>query len=328
MGCGRNGVLKDYKQIWNELSATSDDAAYFVGFLSEEEDIRRNGALTAEYLRGVLQIKPGDRVLEIGCGIARIGRELAPYCGEWHGADISGNMIKHAAQRTEGVPNVHLHELPTSDLSLFEDGYFDSVYSSIVFMHLDKTEMFTYIRDAFRVLVPGGRAYFDTYNILAPEAWEQFMTIVKTFPSGAKPGHVSQFSTPQELNKFMQEAGFEGIIVDWEDNAQLVVTVGVKPGDKASAVRPTSPVREVEVAQPVDETPKEEHTLIPRRELDALVENVEQKNRYIEELERTLAAKDAHIERLERAVRKQESVLSALPVRVAARLSRGALKTK
>ena len=59
-------MLKDYKQIWNELSATSDDAAYFVGFLSEEEDIRRNGALTAEYLRGVLQIKPGDRVLEIG----------------------------------------------------------------------------------------------------------------------------------------------------------------------------------------------------------------------------------------------------------------------
>ena len=45
-------MLKDYKQIWNELSATSDDAAYFVGFLSEEEDIRRNGALTVEIRRG------------------------------------------------------------------------------------------------------------------------------------------------------------------------------------------------------------------------------------------------------------------------------------
>ena len=320
-------MLKDYKKIWNDLSTTSKDAAHFVGYLSDEEEIRQNGTYTAEFLREVLQIQPTDRVLEIGCGIARIGRELAPYCGEWHGADISGNMIKYSAQRTKGMPNVHLHELPTSDLSIFEEGYFDAVYSSIVFMHLDKTEMFTYIRDAFRVLAPGGKAYFDTYNILGPEAWAEFVKIVDAFPGGTKPGHVSQFSTPQEMQKFMQEAGFQDIVVSWEENPQLVVTVAVKPGDKATAERPESAVRDVEVP-PIEQAPDEEYGFNPRDERTTLVENMEEKNRYIEELERIVAEKNAHIERLERAVKRQESVLSALPVRVATRLSRGSRPRK
>jgi SAM-dependent methyltransferase len=320
-------VLKDYKKIWNDLSTTSEDAAHFVGYLSDEEEIRQNGTYTAQFLRGVLQIQPTDRVLEIGCGIARIGRELAPYCGEWHGADISGNMIKYAAERTAGMSNVHLHELPASDLSIFADDSFDSVYSSIVFMHLDKVEMFNYIRDAFRVLMPGGRAYFDTYNILAPEAWQQFMTIVEMFPSGARPGHVSQFSTPQELGKFMQEAGFQDIIIDWENNAQLVVTVAVKPGDKATAVRPESPLRPGAVEE-IRQPGTGEAALARSAGLSEIAANVEAKNLYIEELERTLAAKNAYIDKLERTIKRQESVLSALPVRVAARLSKGARRKK
>jgi SAM-dependent methyltransferase len=318
-------VLKDYKQIWNDLSTTSDDAAFFVGYLSDEEEIRQNGAQTAEFLRSVLQIQPSDRVLEIGCGIARIGRELAPYCGEWHGTDISGNMIKYAAERTKDVPNVYLHELPSSDLSIFEDGYFDAVYSSIVFMHLDKTEMFTYIRDAMRVLAPGGRAYFDTYNILAPEAWAEFLKVVNFLP-GAKPGHVSQFSSPQEMEKFMQEAGYQDIVVDWKENPQLVVGLGVKPGDKSTAARPQSAVRPgaVEAARQA----ATEEAPVWRGGLSALTKNLNEKNVYIEELERTLATKNAHIERLERTIRRQESTLSALPVRVAARLSKGARRRK
>lgn len=320
-------MAKDYKQIWDDLSTTSDDAANFVGNLTDEEDIRRNGTQTAEFLRQVLRIQPTDRVLEIGCGIARIGREFAPYCAEWHGADISGNMLTYAAERTRGLPNVRLHELPASDLSIFVDDYFDVVYSSIVFMHLDKTEMFNYIRDAFRVLVPGGRAYFDTYNILAPEAWAQFRTIVDSFALSGKPGHMSQFSTPQEMGKFVQEAGFQDITIDWEDSPQLVVALAVKPGDRATSVRPASALRDAGT-RPAGHLTAEGKRPAWRGGLTDLAKNLEEKNRYIEELEKTLAAKNAHIERLERTVRQQESILSALPVRVAARLSRGARRKK
>src|SRR5688500_8544169 len=218
---------KDYKDIWNNLSTTLDKAAYYVCCIDDEDEIRKNGALTATFLQSALQIKPGDKVLEIGCGVARIGKELAPLCGEWHGADISGNMIAHARERTEGMPNVYLHELPDNSLTIFPDDSFDCVYSSIVFMHLDKPDMFTYICEANRVLKPEGRAYFDTYNLLAPEAWQEFVKLAGIFSSGERPGHVSQFSTPSELEKYMVEAGFEAVEISDLDT-QLVVARGRK----------------------------------------------------------------------------------------------------
>lgn len=218
---------KDYKDIWNNLSTSFDDAAFYVCCIDDEDEIRKNGEITAKFLQSVLQIEPTDKVLEIGCGIARIGRELAPSCGEWHGVDISGNMIAHAKQRTEGIPNVHLHELPDNSLSIFPDEYFECVYSSIVFMHLDKPDMFTYICEANRVLKSGGRAYFDTYNLLAPGAWQEFLKLAGIFSSGERPGHISQFSTPSELEKYMTEAGFEAVEINGLDT-QLVIARGRK----------------------------------------------------------------------------------------------------
>jgi hypothetical protein len=90
--------LKDYKQVWNNLSTTIEDAAHFVGYQDGEDSVRENGKSTANFLRDVLQIEPDDRVLEIGCGIARIGRELAPFCGEWH-----------SASNVQSVPGPRIH---------------------------------------------------------------------------------------------------------------------------------------------------------------------------------------------------------------------------
>ncbi|MEO8286659.1 MAG: class I SAM-dependent methyltransferase [Chloroflexota bacterium] len=314
--------MKDYKKIWDNLSVSFEDAGHFVGYEGDEQQIRANGAKTAAFLRDVLQIGPNDRVLEIGCGIARIGRELAPYCGEWHGADISGNMIAHARGRTKDIPNIFLDELPESSLDIFSDNYFDCVYSSIVFMHLDKVEVFRYIKDALRVLAPGGRAYFDTYNILSPEAWQQFQDIVQNYPAGKRPGHVSQFSTPQELQKYLEEAGFHSIHIDGQ-NPQLVVALGRKPESPAaerptSALRPSQPLAAPSSAAGNGATDADDSS---SREWKHLDDNLRAKNRYITDLEQTLAAKNEHIRNLERLVRKQQRTLSGLPVRIAARLS-------
>jgi len=210
----------EYKHVWDKLSSSFDGAAFHVCCLTDEQEIRRNGALTADFLKRVLQLQPDHKVLEIGCGIGRVGRELAPDCGEWHGADISGNMIRHAGQRMSGIKNAFLYELPANDLGVFNDQSFDAVYATIVFMHLDKLDVFRYIREAYRVLKSPGTAYFDTYNLLAPQGWQEFLKILAAFPS-KRPGHVSQFCTPQEMRKFVSEAGFSQIEIG-ELDPQLV----------------------------------------------------------------------------------------------------------
>ncbi|HST05326.1 MAG TPA: methyltransferase domain-containing protein [Chloroflexia bacterium] len=326
--------MKDYKTIWDSLSATFADASFVVGYLGDEEEIRSNGQHTANFLKSVLRIEPTDKVLEIGCGVARIGRELAPACGEWHGADISGKMIEYSRERTTGMPNVFLHELPETDLSIFNDGYFDCVYSTIVFMHLDKIEVFNYMREALRVLAPGGRAYFDTYNIVAPEAWQEFLKIIEAFPLGRRPGHVSQFSSPPEILKFMTEAGYTDVHVD-DVNPQLVVTLGRRPAQEGF-VRPTTALnqevvdrlaawkrqQEAEAGGEIGVTQAKTTAVVPYADWIALNEDIAAKDSYIVEVERVLEEKNRHIATLEKRVRQQDRLLGQLPVRVAARLSK------
>jgi SAM-dependent methyltransferase len=316
--------MKNYKRIWNSLSTNMADATYHVGFMTDEEEIRRNGQLSAGFLREILQISPSDKALEIGCGVARIGRELAPSCGEWHGSDISGNMIAYARQRTQGVPNVYLHELPDSSLGIFNNGYFDCVYSSIVFMHLDKTEMFSYMREAYRVLAPGGRAYFDTCNILSPGAWQEFLTIIESFTPGQRPNHACQFSTPEEMRKFMEEAGFTSIHVDG-NNVQLVVALGRKPEEEgfqrpSEAINPAA-LTHIQSSEESIVRVEDGVAHLPFAEWKRINENIAAKDAYIAELEATLATKDEHITGLEATIHKHDRMLRPLPVRVALRLS-------
>jgi len=328
--------MKDYKAVWNNLSGTFADALFFVGYLGEDEKaIRSNGKTTAEFLRSALQIEPTDRVLEIGCGVGRIGRELAPLCAEWHGSDISGNMIRFARARTEDIPNIILHELPEPNLSIFNDGYFDCVYSTIVFMHLDKAEMFNYMRETYRVLAPGGRAYFDTYNIAAPEAWHDFMALIEAFPLGNRPEHVSQFSSVPEMRKFMEAAGFDEIHLG-DENPALVVALGKKSEHEnyprpATALNPEvlekmAAWKQHEAADVASQKGVAEvrgAAVLPYDDWLQLSENVAAKDEYIAQIERALEEKNRHIATLERRISKQEKTLDALPVRVAARLSKG-----
>jgi ubiquinone/menaquinone biosynthesis C-methylase UbiE len=308
--------MKDYKAIWNDLSTTFEGASFHVCCIEEETEIRALGTNTSGFLQQVLGITKDDKVLEIGCGIARVGREIAPLCAEWHGADISGNMLSYAAKRLDGVPNAYLHELPSSDLSIFPDNSFDCVYSTIVFMHLDKAEMFNYIREAHRVLVPGGRAYFDTCNILSPESWRQFLVLLDTYGPGQRPGHAAQYSTPQEMEKFIREAGFAAIHVDGDD-PQLVAGLGWKAGQLdyvRNTIDHTPFVPYSHRENGIDANTATEDTSATDALLDAIAtlrEDALAKSAYIEKLEQTLAEKEQYISRIEQSVADYEQYLSS-----------------
>ena len=211
----------DYKSVWESLSQTFEDAATFVCGITDEEEIVENGRISAEFFRQVLEITPQTRVLEIGCGIGRVGRELARYCQEWVGVDISAPMIEIARKRLEGIPNAKLEVLPRSDLSIFPDRSFDAIYCTIVFMHLDAWDVFRYIRDAHRCLRAEGRAYFDHINLLAREGWQKFLEIANRTSAEDRPPHSSRATTPGEMENFAVEAGYSSIRVRSKD-AELV----------------------------------------------------------------------------------------------------------
>ncbi len=102
---------------------------------------------------------PSRRVLQIGCGIGRLERALAPRVAEAYGIDVSSKMIEAARRRCAGIANVKLEVTSGRDLSAFEDGRFEVVYAVDSFPYLVQSGMELvrlHFAEAARVLTPGG----------------------------------------------------------------------------------------------------------------------------------------------------------------------------
>ncbi len=102
------------------------------------------------------------RVLEIGCGAARVTRSLANLFGEVHGVDVSGEMVRLAREALAGHPNAHVYQNNGMDLSVLPPLEFDFAFSTIVFQHIPSLPIIeNYIREVHRVLKPGALFKFE-----------------------------------------------------------------------------------------------------------------------------------------------------------------------
>jgi ubiquinone/menaquinone biosynthesis C-methylase UbiE len=108
------------------------------------------------------------RALEIGCGIGRMSEHLAGFFGTLTGVDVSGEMIRRGTERLAHLPNVQLVETDGASLP-FPDASFDVVFSFTCFQHVPTKEaVIGTLRDAFRVLAPGGIAKFQVQGSQNP----------------------------------------------------------------------------------------------------------------------------------------------------------------
>lgn len=196
------------KEAWEYIGRDRNVAYLMMNNSKSEEELQESGRRTAEGLREGLGIDRRHTVLEVGCGVARIGRELAPYCREWWGCDISSSMIRIARQRTRHLKNVHFKVLSDSSLRDFRDNSFDITYCHAVFMHLSQIDIFGYIAEMGRVTRPGGLIFYDALNLSTEEGWKRFLWEVEHYKDRTiRPVHHSRFATPQELMIFTQRAG-------------------------------------------------------------------------------------------------------------------------
>jgi cyclopropane fatty-acyl-phospholipid synthase-like methyltransferase len=205
--------FSNYKHFWDDKASTTVGAYAAVDGSVDEEVLQATGRYTAAQVRAALALKPEHRVLELGCGVGRIGYWLAPQVSHWHGVDISQNMLEVARARLAGRGNFGLDVLTRSDLKMLEDASFDAAYSIAVFIHMDKEDLYLYLRELKRVLKPGGRLFFDTWNLAHPIGLRRFQFEVSTYERAdqreRKDVARNQFSTPQEIDIYLRAAGFE-----------------------------------------------------------------------------------------------------------------------
>jgi len=203
-----------YQEFWDRQSETVEAAIRAVDGSSDESTVQHTGIWTANQVAHALDLQTTDCVLELGCGVGRIGKELASRCTQWVGSDISPNMLKAAAQRLDGMSNIDLRLLERSSFDgVFADGSFDKAYSVAVFCHMDKEDLFLYLRDLHRIMRPGGVIYVETWNLAHPVGWRRWGLEVRNWSQlvagERKDAGRNQFCHPAEFALYVERAGFE-----------------------------------------------------------------------------------------------------------------------
>jgi len=105
-------------------------------------------------------VRPGSKVLEIGCGTGTMAILSALRGAEVLGFDVSGPMLQVARRKIEAAgmaDRIQLEEMGVSGMDKLADERFDLVMSTLVFSELSHDEKAYALRNAYRVLRPGGR---------------------------------------------------------------------------------------------------------------------------------------------------------------------------
>ena len=193
---------------------TSSTPDYTMGFSEEMlESLRRYTAeASAAYLLPYL--RPGLRVLDVGCGPGTISVGLAKAIapGEMHGVDMEESQIDLARSvaKMNGQDNALFHVGDVMDLP-FEEGSFDVAHCHNVFMHIPDTA--AVLAEVKRVLKPGGiigcREMICGSSFTQPDfgvirkSWDMFEDLL-----AADDGHPQ---IGKELKSHIVEAGFTNV---------------------------------------------------------------------------------------------------------------------
>ena len=163
--------LKQQEQDWNELAELDPYWAILTapgkrfGRWDSDEFFATGPPQADALMNRAAQLghpQERRRARDFGCGLGRMTRALADHFEECVGVDISENMVRGARELNGNIEGVSFLVNGVADLSVFADGSFDFVYSSIVLQHVpDRRAIESYIAEFCRVLRPGGLAVFQ-----------------------------------------------------------------------------------------------------------------------------------------------------------------------
>jgi 2-polyprenyl-3-methyl-5-hydroxy-6-metoxy-1,4-benzoquinol methylase len=155
----------DVRQANEETRAAwNANAAFWDGHMGEGNDWVE--VLVWPATVRLLQLRPGERVLDVACGNGLTSRRLAAMGAEVVAFDFSSEMIAHARQRTvEHADRITYYVLDSTDqaaLLALGERQFDAALCSMALF--DIAEIGPLARALARLLRPGGRFVFSVLH--------------------------------------------------------------------------------------------------------------------------------------------------------------------
>ncbi len=177
--------------------------------LYHSRDVLRRRKLVYE----ALGARPGDRVLDVGCGPGFYSRELLDQVGpegSVTGVDASPQMLAVARRRSEGFGNARFEEGDATALPV-EGESFDRALSVQVLEYV--ADITTALAEMHRALRAGGRVVIWDVD-WATLSWysenpDRAARALKAFDN-----HLAHPTLPQRLTALLRSAGFDDVTMD------------------------------------------------------------------------------------------------------------------
>jgi SAM-dependent methyltransferase len=199
------------------------------------EQYKAVGRVMLDWFKQFCDLRPDERVLEVGCGIGRIAIPLTQYLdkGSYVGFDIIQVGIDWCRQKvTPRYPNFQFFLADVHNKYYhpegrqaaceyrfpFPDDEFDFVFLTSVFTHMLPPDLEHYAAEIGRVLRPGGRCFCTAY-VIDTEGARQLaagtsLMAFQAFPDGYwsdtpdNPEHAVAY--PEDyLRRVFQESGLD-----------------------------------------------------------------------------------------------------------------------
>jgi SAM-dependent methyltransferase len=241
-------LLSAVRAFWS--TTDPDDARYRI--CRDAEDRERWAAETsswqAEWRDAVLEGVPGGvhgkRVLEVGCGVGRLLRLLAPEAEQIVGVDVAPNMLRYGSDYLQSVGNASLALTDGVRLS-FKDGAFELVYSVLCLQHQPSlTLVRAMLSEMVRVTRAGGLVRIQTrINVGERREWR---------PGERLTGH-GWYLTPTELATELASLDLEILsLTSGLLHPEWVWATARKPRSARRAVSPLIRSTGLSRAEPID----------------------------------------------------------------------------
>ena len=198
----------DFYRAWLDAGMTYS-CAVFAQPISPDEPLEQAQERKIRLLLGRLELKPGQRLLDIGCGWG----SLAEIAARDHGVRVTGLTLSESqkAWADERMARAGFSDRVSIELLDYRDaqGTYDAIASVEMAEAVGREYWPAYVRSIAHLLKPGGRAALQLISIRESlfEAYAANADFIQTyiFPGG-------MLVSEQRFRRLSQEAGLE-----WRD---------------------------------------------------------------------------------------------------------------
>jgi ubiquinone/menaquinone biosynthesis C-methylase UbiE len=172
------------------------------------------------------KIKPGDKVLDVGCGTGSLTLTAISYAGtsgEVHGIDASPEMIDTARKKAQRSGLDVRFDIGLIEKIPFPDATFDVVVNRLVIHHLPNDLKRKAFAEIFRVLKPGGHLLVADFKRPDKPGLSHLTLAVLV-------GHRMMQTEVGIIPPLFSAAGFVDVISGPTRSAFLAFVSGKKPG--------------------------------------------------------------------------------------------------